>query len=245
MFKYGYTPKGDNAALKLKAYMGPALPPPPPAVDWTLAISEPLEMMLNDTIGDCTAADIGHIILLQTACGSGIFVPSNADVETFYSGCVGYVPGDPSTDVGASLSEAAGHARRVGMAGHKIRGALDVNFRKPESIKQSIYLFKNCAFGVRLPKSAEDGFGKRIWNNITDTNILGGHDVPGVAYDDEGVVVITWGGYQKVSWAWLATYCIEAQARLYEDAVESDYGLDPNGFNMQQLADDLAIVGAV
>lgn len=244
MFKYGYTPKGDNAALKLKAYMGPALPPPPPAVDWTLAISEPLEMMLNDTIGDCTAADIGHAVLLQTACGSGIFVPSNADVLAFYSAVSGY-NGDPATDVGASLSEAAAYARKVGMAGHKIRGALDVDLSKPDLIRQSIYLFKSCSFGVRLPKSAEDSFGTRIWDNITDTHILGGHDVLGVAYDDEGVVVITWGGYQKVSWRWLATYCIEAQARLYEDAVESDYGLDPNGFNMQQLADDLAIVGAV
>jgi hypothetical protein len=244
MFKTGYVYKKDNAKLKLHTYMGPALPPPPREVDWTLAISEPLGMMGNDMVGDCTCADIGHIILLQTANGSGIFIPSDNDVLSFYSAVSGYVPGDPNTDAGASLSEAAAYARRVGMAGHKIRGALDVDFSKPDSIKQSIYLFKNCAFGVNLPQSAEDDFGKPIWGNTSDTRIIGGHDVPGVAYDDEGVVLITWGGYQKATWAWLATYCVEAQARLYEDAVESDYGMDPNGFKMADLERDLGIVGA-
>ena len=242
--KLGYNFKGDNAKLKLRKYMGPALPPPPRDVDWTLAISDELTMMGNDQVGDCTAADIGHVVMLQTANGSGIVIPSTADVLTFYSGCTGYDPNDPNSDRGASLSEAAAYARTVGMAGHKIRGSLDVDFTKPDAIKQSIYLFKNCAFGVRLPKSAMDGFGKGTWSDITDTKILGGHDVPGVMYDDEGVTIITWGAYQKVTWAWLLHYADEAQARLYEDAVESDYGMDPNGFKMADLEADLQIVGA-
>ncbi len=244
--KLGYVFKRDQAKLKLHNYMGPALPPPPAAVDWTLAISEDLGMLGNDSVGDCTCADVGHTIELLTAMGAGIVVPTTDEILALYSGATGYDPNDPSTDQGASLSEIADYVQKWGLVvkgvAHKIHAYLDVKAGDQHQTMQSIHLFKHCAIGVRLPKSAMDGFGKGIWSDTTDTNILGGHDVPLVAYDAEGPTCITWGAYQKMSWSWYAKYCDEAQARLYDDAAGPDWN-DANGFSFSQLESDLAALG--
>jgi hypothetical protein len=246
---------GVHASLKLSKYMGPALPPPPVAIDNSLAISEDLGMMGNDSVGDCTCADVGHAVLLLTAMNAGIFVPTTADVLALYSGATGYDPsqtdaqGNNPTDQGASLTDIAKYAMKVGLTGvsksgkvvHKLHSFMDIPPTNIVLQKQAIALLGSCSYGVSLPKSAMDSFGKSTWSDTTDTDILGGHDIIAVAYDAEGPTFITWGGYQKATWAWVQHYADEAQARIYEDSIDKTLNFDKsaNGFNMQQLEADL------
>ena len=51
--------KTDSRTLRLANYFTSALPPPPPTADWTAGITG-WGMMLNDSIGDCTCAGLGH-----------------------------------------------------------------------------------------------------------------------------------------------------------------------------------------
>ena len=67
--------KTDTRTLVFGDYLTPALPPPPPAVDWTEGIAS-WGMMLNDTLGDCTIAGCGHAVQVWTAnTGSEATVP--------------------------------------------------------------------------------------------------------------------------------------------------------------------------
>src|SRR5215469_3634016 len=69
--------KTDSRTLALGNYLTPTLPPPPPAKDWTCGISD-WGVMLNDKLGDCTIAGVGHAIQVWSAClGKEITVDDN------------------------------------------------------------------------------------------------------------------------------------------------------------------------
>ena len=243
-FKLGYVKKNDNAKLKFRTYMGPALPPPPATVDWSLAISQDLGMMGNDQVGDCTCADVGHSVMLLTAMGAGIVVPTTDEVEALYSAATGYVKGDESTDRGASLSEIADYVQKNGfMIGgilHKIRAYVDIDTTSVEQFKQSIYLFKHASIGFKVSRKTMQSFGKGTWTDFSGP-FEGSHDVPLVAYDAEGPTSICWGAYQKMTWEFLLALVVEGQARLYDDAAGADWN-DANGFSFSQLEADLAAI---
>jgi hypothetical protein len=246
MYALGYVKKNDNAKLKLHSYLTPALPQPPAAVDWSLAISTDLGMLGNDQVGDCTCADVGHSVMLLTAMGAGIVVPTTAEVLALYSGATGYDPNDPSTDQGASLTEIADYVQKNGLivkdVPHKIHAYLDVDKTKVDQIKQTIFLFKHCSVGFSVPPTAQDDFmAGRIWSNYSGSPV-GGHDVPLVAYDADGAWCFTWGGFQKGTWEFWLNTMDEAQARLYDDAAGPDWN-DANGFSFSQLEQDLAAIG--
>jgi hypothetical protein len=242
--KLGYVFKGDRATLKFYHYANlKALPPPPKTTSNNLAFVYPNAMFGNDTAGDCTIADIANAIKLNTAMGAGEFVATTADVLKLYTALTGYDPSDPSTDTGLSLSQAAEGARTQGIAGHKLHAYLDLPIGDTLIMKQTIYLFHGGAVGVRLPKSAMDTFGQgKVWSKVGDTNILGGHDMFAVDYNEDGPIFKTWAGDQPATWAWLAYYAMEQQARLYDDAAGPDWN-DANGFSFTQLEADLAAIG--
>jgi hypothetical protein len=54
-----------------------------------------------------------------------------------------------------------------------------------------------------------------------------------VAYDDNGLTVLTWGSTQKATWAWWDECVDEAYAILPQQAKEFD------GFDLKQLKADL------
>src|SRR6516165_9791606 len=87
--------KTDSRTLMLGNYLAPTLPPPPAAYDQTKGVTG-WGMMMNDTLGDCTIAGVGHAIQVWTVNGAGIQTVPDSTIEQFYSKWDGYVPGDPS-----------------------------------------------------------------------------------------------------------------------------------------------------
>ncbi len=51
----------DPRTLRLARYLAPALPPPPAQVDYTCGVKD-WGMMLNDRLGCCTIAAVGHAV---------------------------------------------------------------------------------------------------------------------------------------------------------------------------------------
>src|ERR1035438_8289552 len=73
--------KTDTRTLMLGDYLTPALPPPPAAADWTKGQTS-WGMMMNDTLGDCTIAGVGHAVQVWTANTSGIVTVPDPTIES-------------------------------------------------------------------------------------------------------------------------------------------------------------------
>ena len=66
----------------------------------------------------------------------------------------------------------------------------------------------------------------------------GGHAIPVVAYDSRGLIVVTWGALQGMTWSFWEAYCDEAYAILSPDYLDGKQQA-PQGFSLEQLEADL------
>jgi hypothetical protein len=248
-------PKIDHRTLKLSKYTT-KLPPPPDDSGYVNKVTD-WGMMLNDSCGCCTVAAAGHDILQWTTYAGKAFKPSDSQILHAYQAVSGYNPNDPSTDNGAVVLDVMKYWRKNGIGGHKIGAFVAVNPKDPVEIKQAVSLFGNCYIGVGLPIAAQDPIdgenGYPCWS-VPRTGPAGdgapyswgGHAVTIVGYgadthSHKGVELITWGQVYDATWGWLNLYCDEAYAMVSSDWLKED-GTAPNGFNIQQLADDLQVI---
>lgn len=73
----------------------------------------------------------------------------------------------------------------------------------------------------------------------TDPGSWGGHAVPVLAYDSEGLTCITWGAKKQMTWEFFSRYCDESYAPLSPDWLNAQ-GTDPAGLDRAQLRADLS-----
>ncbi|HEY8666322.1 MAG TPA: hypothetical protein VIL86_06640, partial [Tepidisphaeraceae bacterium] len=111
------------------------------------------------------------------------------------------------------------------------------------SVREAIYLFGSLYTGFNLPRSAQQ---QTVWDVIsagdTEPGSWGGHAVPLVGYDADGLVAVTWGGLKRLTWAFLDTYCDEAFAVLSNDFINQTTRVNPDNFNLLALQRDLRIL---
>jgi hypothetical protein len=197
-------------------------------------------MMLNDTLGCCTCADAGHRVMLWTKHGGSMVTPTDADILTAYEAVGGYVPGDPSTDQGAAMTDVFSYCQSTGIAGHKINGWVAVDFTNLEHVRQAIYLFGHLSIGVNLPNSAMDQTNAgQPWDVVADDGgIDGGHDIPIFGYGSEGFTCVTWGQLQQMGIPWFQRYVEEAYSAVSLDWLNAN-GVAPNSLDMAALTADL------
>ena len=240
----------DHRTFKLSRYMKPAAIPEPPAeVSYCVKVPS-WPMLLNDRLGDCVIAAMGHMVQQWTFFSSGgatEAVMTDVEALTAYEAIGGYVPGDPSTDQGADMLTALNYWRNTGIqvAGqnHKIAGYVEVDPTNLLEVRQAIWLFGNLFTGVALPVSAQ---GQDDWT-VPDGGIYGpagapgswgGHCIPSMAESPETLTCITWAERLKMSHNFFADYCDEAYAVLSPDWFGG--ATSPSNFNIHQLREDLA-----
>jgi hypothetical protein len=208
-------------------------------------------MMLNDSLGDCTIAAAGHMIEYWTAdtYGGTGHVVNDKEVLTAYSAVSGYDPSTGQNDNGAVELDVLNYWRKNGIGGHKIWAFVSVNTKNHYEITQAVYLFGGAYIGLNLPISAQDHgpwvvpAGGPVGKG--EPGSWGGHAVPVVAYDANGLTVVTWGTLQTMSWAFWDAYCEEAYAVLGgSDWVKGSTSMAPNGFDLATLVADLKAVSA-
>ena len=239
-------PKHDPRTLALANYLTADAPTPPDATN-NLAKVTNLGMMLNDQLGDCTCATVGHIIQVDTANnGNQIVLPDSAILSLYEASC-GYDPTNVFSDQGGVELNVLNYWRQTGVAGHKLDAFASLEPQNQLHVKQSIWLFGSAYIGVALPKSAQN---QDVWHvtpggtqGDATPRSWGGHAIPIVDYNAIGPICITWGAPKQMTWGWYFVYCDEAYAPLAINDWTTN-GTAPNGFNVASLAADLKAVTA-
>jgi len=218
------------------------LPAPPAKVDYTAKITN-LGMMLNDKLGDCTCAAVGHCIQEWTAEAQKqqVILPDQTILQ-LYEVVGHYNPNNPNTDKGAIELNVLNYWLANPVAGNQLSAFAALEPHNHQEIQDAVYIFGNCYIGLALPLTAQT---QTVWtvppggpNGQGAPGSWGGHAVPIVAYDQRGLTCITWGELKRMTWQFWNAYCDEAYGLLSPDWV--DAGKTPAGFNWQQLETDMA-----
>jgi hypothetical protein len=249
IFKLGkLPPKHDPRTLCFAKYLKTgSLPVAPDVLDsWTQKIST-FPMYLNDKLGDCGIAGMGHLIETWTACSGTEFSPTDDDILTAYAAISGYDPVTGDNDNGINLLDGLNYWKATGVASHKIDSFMSVEAQNDDHLREAMYLFGSAYVGVQLPISAQ---GQDIWTVPTGgprgdgtPGSWGGHCIQLIAYDSDFVTCVTWGSLKKMTWAWWNTYGDEAWAIISPDWVSSNTNA-PNRFNYAELQSDLQAIVA-
>lgn len=242
-YKLGKLPAIKNSvSFRLRDYLSLVTLPQVPVKGGYIGLADN-NMFGNDTVGDCTCADVGHSTLLWNREAGKTLNISTSNVLALYTAVSGY-NGTPQTDNGANMADVAKYHQNVGLEDesgnyHKIAAYMAVTPGNVEELKQSIYLFGACSIGWALPDSAQKQFQKgKPWSVVSGASIEGGHDTLAIGYDPDYLYIITWGQVQKVEYPFFAKYCDEGIVKLSEEMLTNGESLE--GFNVAQLQEDLS-----
>ena len=248
----------DTRTLKLGKYLKaaklpvPPLPQPPAETSWItkLVAAEPIQMFLNDELGDCVEAAAGHMIQQWNFYAGHPAQPTDADILHAYESSAGYVPGDPQTDQGTAMLPFLRYWQKNGVGGHKILAYTTVNYLDLPEVQLAIQLFGNVMTGIALPFSAQ---GKDDWT-VPDGGIYsengqpggwGGHCIPIVAGSPITKTCETWGiGEFKMSNNFFSDYVDEAYAVLSSEWLETG-NVNPDLISLDELESDLNDLGVL
>lgn len=251
-YKLGKLPAIKNSvSFRLRDYLSLAkLPPAPTPGGHKDFSSSDHNMFGNDTVGDCTCADVGHATLYWNKEAGKTVKVSTANVLALYSAVTGYDPsktdpvtGENPTDQGADMAAIAKYHQKTGLvdesgARHKISAYLAITPGNFEELKQSIHLFGACSIGWELPESAQIQFqARQPWAVERGSSIEGGHDTLAIGYDGQYLYIVTWGNVQKVEWAFVSKYMDEGIVKLSDEMLKNGKSLE--GFNSVQLQTDI------
>jgi hypothetical protein len=262
--------KHDDRTLKVADYLGKALPPAPPVVDWGRFVKTPWGMELNDQLGCCAIAAPGHMEMAWTAASGKPFVPQDPQILSAYEAVSGYTPSDPSTDAGCVVLDVLKYWSKTGIANHKISAYAAVNPSNMPEVLQAINLFGGLDLGFSLPAAAQKmgthwtappagvpAKRHRFWmfgdpdQTQHDSGLSGdwtpgswgGHAVTALAFDQHAqtLTVVSWGELITVDYGFFAAYCDEAWAIVSPDLFNGK-GLDQKGMRIDQLLADVKLL---
>jgi hypothetical protein len=250
VFKLGKKPARPWAApgnkFRLGVYLaGPAgLPEIPPVFGHQNLIAT-WGMLANDRYGDCVWAGAAHETMLYNEEAGGTVAFTDANVLADYAAVTGFNPGDPSTDQGTDVQDAAAYRRNTGIvdsAGkrHTIAAYLALDPGNLSHLLTAAYLFSAAGIGLNLPASAIDQAKKaEPWDVVPGSPNEGGHYVPLIGRLAGGMLVcVSWGRQQLITERFFQTFCDEAVAYVStEDLVKQK---SPDGFAYADLIGDLA-----
>ncbi len=231
----------DTRTLKLERYFTDQLPAAPAAVDWTQGMTS-FGSLLNDSLGDCTIAGVGHAIQIFTANTGSEAAVTDAEALQYYEEWDGYNPAIPGTDQGGIELDVLKKWRAQGFAGHTLDAFADVAPTHTANVCQGIALFGGVYIGIAMPLSAQEQIGS-VWD-VSDgvegePGSWGGHCVFVPAYDADGLTCITWGSLQRMTWNFWRKYVDEVHTLISPDFIRVT-GLSPSGFDLAALQLDLS-----
>lgn len=214
----------------------------PPMLDYyTKAATSISRMYLNDTYGDCVIAGKYHATGVWTANDSdsgGVVVGTDQEVLASYRRICG--PGDNGCNIEEVLRAFQSEGLPFNGKAHKIDGYIGVDWTSKDLVKASLYLFGAASIGVNLPSAWTNN---SVWD-VTNSSIVGGHDVTCVGYNDQGVQISSWAKIYTITWAaFLQNRWVEEfWALLSADWYNSDK-LAPCGLNVAALQTALQQLG--
>ena len=203
-------------------------------------------MMMNDSIGDCTCAALGHGIQVMTLNASAEVTVPDSTILTAYEAS-GYDPGDPSTDQGWGCQDALNYWMKHGLDGHKIAGWAQIDPEDIQLVKTAIDIFGFVDIGIALPITAQNqGYWSVVPSEKNGDGMpgsWGGHSVVCPDYDQFGFRAITWGMRMGMSYNFWKEYVNpevggECYCVFSYDWINSAQS-SPSGFAVSDLIADL------
>jgi hypothetical protein len=217
----------------------------PASVDWHSRVGS-WPMFANDSVGDCTEANVGHTIQNTSTYGEGQTVTiTDADVLAAYSRVSGYDPsqtqpdGSNPTDNGAAMQDVYADWRKNGVGGHRILVSAEVAIANLDEVKQAIDDFGAVGLGITVYQQMMDDFNAGLGFTRAGGANLGGHAVPAVGYDAKGVYVVTWAQVILMTWACFAKVVEEGWVAILPEWF-SAAGQDPDGVDLYGLGEEMS-----
>lgn len=240
----------DYRTLALERYVT-TLPPAPSSVNWGRNVSS-WGMLANDRIGDCAIAGPAHQELCwTTADNAAPYCPTESEVIAAYRRVSGYVPGRPSTDVGCNLLDVMKHWKSRGIGRSKIEGYARLSAQiggGQDLVKQAIWAFGGVTLGLDMPYAWQSLRPDQAWDAPRGANSAewragtwGGHCVIAVGYDRSGLITVTWGRTQRLTWRGLKAYGFECWVPFGPSLWGADERT-PAGFDADRLRADAASI---
>lgn len=231
-------PKSRSMNLSLEDYVTPeVMRALPESIDWTAAAQASIDQMLgNDVEGCCVIASSYHIEGSATAADGGpVIIPDPAEAHEAYQTICG--PGDNGCNMEEVLKWQMTKGLKFRGAVRKIDGYVAIPIHTVELAKAAVFLFGNIKIGFNLPAAWTSA---AIWD-VTNTQIVGGHDVPALGFNKDGLVIASWARKYLVTWnAWQdRRFADEAYVVLSPGWYGSDR-VAPNKFPVAALQADLA-----
>jgi hypothetical protein len=243
-YRFGKHPsKHDYRTLRFKDYLKPGIAPPPASdnvltrVYAELHMSNPNPAALfpmdgNDTLGDCTIAALAHADTTFHGLLGKERIMARQAVVKLYMHLTGGV------DSGLNELDVLNYWRQHSVDRDRIITYVKIDSKNHTHIEQAIHLFGGVYLGFQVQQNCIQEFDARQpWTPGPLTN--DGHAVYAVAYDQNGITVLTWGNTQQGTWAWWDECVDEAYAILPPEAERP--GFAP-GFDFAQLKADLNAV---
>jgi hypothetical protein len=257
--KLGKKPvKNDSRNLQFKKYVKRvSLPPLHSRKRWGQKIRA-WGMMKNDTIGDCTIATVGHMVMQWTSDAlNSTKVISDNDIVRAYTAVTalenhghGYDPLTGENDNGCAILDVLNYWHKNGVGRDRCGAFVQLEAGNVQHVQESIFLFGNAYLGLNLPLTAQEQIDKNLGWSVPKTGpkgdgapgSWGGHAVPVVGYDKDGLTCVTWGRLQHLSYNFLKVYSDEGYAVLSQDWFKN--GVAPSGFDLATLQKDLNLLGS-
>jgi hypothetical protein len=259
--KYGRVkPDPARRRLTLEKYLDPrsklsqgGLPPVPLSadVDWATAVPQ-WPMYLNDQLGDCTIAGIGHLYgALTWYAKSDEALFADDQIQSVYSRIGGYVPGDPSTDQGCVMQDVLADQTATGMtdtAGktHTVAAYAAIgNPADEDLLGQALDVFGSVYTGIAVQQNMETEFADgQPWTWQRGGQEVGGHAI--CLQRRQGTAAapleyVTWGALQPATTGFQANAVDEAWVVVTADWLAAN-GSTVEGMDLQQLLADMQYV---
>lgn len=220
-------------------------PSPPSSTDRRKKAMESIRRMyLNDQYGCCVISGKYHGIGVWT----GNDTPSCKVVDdSIILQMYRKLAAVPGQDSGCVVTDVLDYWQRsglpVGTSGllSRIDGYVAADWRNKLEVQVAIYLFGRLTLAIDLP--SEWASSPTVWDG-PQSNIVGGHDIDCVDYNEDGVVISTWGGTRLITWS--AFTSLNRNTELYAMVGPDWYNedrLSPVGHTVESLLAKLKMIG--
>ena len=238
--KYGkLAVKEDPRTFLFEKFIFGKLPETPDVFDWSTKVAD-YGMRLNDQYGCCAIAAAVHMIMTWTSLNGEMAQIPDEVVKQVYMAVSGFDGVNEDTDSGCIALDVLNYWRKNGIAGHKISAFAKINPKNHAHVLDGAFLDMGLFIGARMPDNSQDQFiAGQPWSIVAGTQIEGGHAINNVASWEEngvskGLIIVTWGKEQKVTWEWWDANVDECYAIFSEDFIDSDK-IAANNFNVDLL----------
>jgi hypothetical protein len=238
-YRFGkHPPKVDYRTLQFKKYLKAGLAAPPASFNVLTTVYNKLNtndptklfpMDGNDTVGDCTIAAMAHATTVYRGLvGKQSIMNTKLVLKVYY-----HLTG--GQDTGLNELDVLNYWQSNPVAAEEILAFVTIDPKNHTHVQQATQMFGGVYMGFQVQQDCLQDFNnQKPW---TPGPLLNeGHAVYVVAYDANGVTVLTWGNTQQGTWAWWDECVDEAYAILPPQAEDPSFA---PGFDLAQLKADL------